>query len=327
MRKPFYVKRCQAYYVWQGKTQVRLSEDKAEAYEIWEGMKKNPPSASKPLVVLIDAYLDWVERFRSKATYDWYRNYLQSFAEHIGPKLKAVQLEPHHVTEWVAKNYSKQADNTVRAAIRSVQRACNWAVREGYLLKSPVASVEKPRQTRREVYIVPEQWEQMFALATDDHERDFLAFMRETGCRPQEIRVIEAKHLREGMVIFPPSEAKGKRKARVIYLTDAAKEIVDRLAKINGTGPVFRNRVGKPWTRNSIRCRFRKFKKKLGIPDLCSTVIRHVYITDALQNGVDPVSLAELVGHVDTGMISRHYSHIYKNHAFLKSQAEKAAKK
>jgi integrase len=289
-------------------------------------MQKTAPSSVQAAVVLFDAFLDWVQQFRSQGTYDWYHNYLQSFSEFLGPKVKLSDLKPHHVTQWISERYAKQKDNTIRAAIRSVQRACNWAVREGYIVKSPVASVEKPQQTRREVYLTPAQWEQMFKLATDDPERDLLSFLREAGCRPQEIRVIEAKHLMDGMVIFPPSEAKGKRRARVIHLTDKPREIVERLANLHPTGPIFRKRKGDPWTRNAIRCRFRKFKEKLGIPDLCSTVIRHVYITDALQNGVDPVSLAELVGHVDLSMIQRHYSHIYRNHEFLKQQAEKAAK-
>lgn len=323
MRKPFYMKKCRAWYVWHNGKQERLGTTEEEAYDKWESLKAEPVSGSVAVVRLLDAFLDWTQSRRAAETYNWYRTQLTSFSKHIGPSLTVCSLKPHHVTKWVQKEHARQSDNTIRGAIRAVQRAFNWAVREGHIRENPVRNVEKPAQKRRETYIEPKQWEEMLSLATDDPERDLLGFMRETGCRVQEIRKIEKRHLSGRMVMFPPSEGKKKR-PRVIYLTEAAYVIVQRLAEKYPTGPIFRNRKGEPWTRNAIRCRFRKFKKKLGIPDLCGTVIRHVYTTEALQNGVNPVALAELLGHRDVTTLSRNYAHLFRNADFLLNQAEKA---
>jgi hypothetical protein len=49
-----------------------------------------------------------------------------------------------------------------------------------------------------------------------------------TGARVQELRRFEAKHFRpeNNRLVLPPSQVKGKRSYRIIYLTECAKEIV-----------------------------------------------------------------------------------------------------
>lgn len=54
----------------------------------------------------------------------------------------------------------------------------------------------------------------------------------------------------------PPREAKGKKKARVVYLVEDAKAIVRSLVKSIPFGPLFRNTDGKPWTRFAVNCAF-----------------------------------------------------------------------
>ena len=81
----------------------------------------------------------------------------------------------------------------------------------------------------------------------DDAEfKDLLTAAWETGCRPQEVCRVEARHvdIANARWVFPISEAKGKRKARVVYLSDKALEITKRLLKEHPEGPIFRNRRG-----------------------------------------------------------------------------------
>ena len=141
--------------------------------------------------------------------------------------------------------------------------------------------------------------------------------------------MVERRHFDEEntRLVFSVNDSKGKQRNRVIYLNETALEIVKRLCKQHSSGPIYRNSRGEPWNRNSIRLRFRKFKTKLGIPDLCSTAIRHVFTTEALKNGVNPVALAELLGHTSTAMISRHYSHLFQNPDYLREQAKKATRR
>ena len=51
------------------------------------------------------------------------------------------------------------------------------------------------------------------------------------------------------MAVFPPSESKGKKHHRVLFLNDAALAIVKRRCEQYPTGMLFRNSCGNAWTK------------------------------------------------------------------------------
>lgn len=117
--------------------------------------------------------------------------------------------------------------------------------------------------------------------------------MWETGCRPLEARTMEAKHidLKTGLVIFPPSEAKGERHERVIDLTNKSTAICRERIKRYAKGPIMRNTRGNAWTKDAINGRFQRLEKKLG-RRACAYGIRHSYATQGLINGMDLLTLS-----------------------------------
>ena len=157
--------------------------------------------------------------------------------------LRVEDLKPFHLTGWLDKSYANAGNNYRRSAIRSVQRAFNWAVKEGYLEKSPVAHVQKPPYIPRDVLITSEQWQSLVSAleARGDRGRallELLTLLRETGCRPLEARTAEARHLdRIGRcLVFERSESKGHGgshtvERRVVPLTDAMFAVCERRAK------------------------------------------------------------------------------------------------
>jgi integrase len=183
---------------------------------------------------------------------------------------------------------------------------------------------DKPAKTRREVVYSSCDWSELRGLVIDREFGDLLDFMWETGCRPLEARTIEARHvdLENDLVLIPPSEAKGKKTERVIFLTAVSRGICKRLAEQWQSGPIMRNTKGTPWTKDSINCRFQRLKKKLGKP-VCAYGIRHSYATEGLKKGVDSLTLAQLMGHQDASMVARTYSHLARNPAYLREQARK----
>ncbi len=64
---------------------------------------------------------------------------------------------------------------------------------------------------------------------------------------------------------------------------------------------------------------------KLLAPRYSLYSLRHAFATLALERGVDSVAVATLLGHADTTMLSRVYSHIAQNPAFMAEQAKRAA--
>ena len=53
---------------------------------------------------------------------------------------------------------------------------------------------------------------------------------------------------------------------------------------------------------------------------------RKGFVTEALKNGVDTVTLAHLVGHADAGMISRVYGRVQQDPEYM-AEAARTAKK
>ena len=230
---------------------------------------------------VIEKYLAWCQQERAPRTYEWYTNHLQSFVETLpDPKTFPVDsLKPHHVDSWV-KSHPTWGAMHRRGGISAVQRAFSWAEKMGHLLKSPIRYIEKPAPKRREQVLTPTDFQTLLAQVKDHYFRDLLEFQWETGARPQETRIIEARHANfdRGRIEIPPAEAKGKKRWRFIYLTQRAEEIVRRLSLKHPDGPIFRNRNGQPWKADAFNCRFCRMKSKLGVkyahlnsPQLCHT--------------------------------------------------------
>lgn len=124
------------------------------------------------------------------------------------------------------------------------------------------------------------------------------------------------------IVFFPPSEAKGERTERVIYLTERAMEICREGIERFLEGPIMSNSKNNPWTKDAIGCRFKGIRKKLGRA-ANSYAIRHRYATNGLISGMDSLTLSQLMGHCDVSMLARNYKHLSKNPEYLKTQAKR----
>lgn len=313
-----------------GNTPVKIADADVspdEAHDLYcefhgdTGSEVEQPTPFLTVSFLIDEYLGWCKDNRSARTFEWYNDYLVKFHTFHGPKLRVAQLKPFHVTRWVNRDYKGQSESHRLNAIRSIFRVMNWAVKQGYIRLNPIAGIEKPAPSPRETYLTEEQFKQIRKEASDDAFRDFLDFTWETGCRPQEIRVLTAKHFDGEKFVLERKNSKGKRHNRIIYLNDKAKKLVNRLIRKHPKGAVFRNSHGAPWSRNAVICRFRRLKDKVGIPELCCTILRHSWATNALRNGLDTTTVSLLMGHLDPTTVQRNYQHLAQDHKYMQEAA------
>src|SRR5262249_3515686 len=258
-------------------------------------------------------------------TFDWHRHYLQSFCDRCG-HLKAGDLIPFHLTSWLDANKWKAAR---RHATGIVKRAFAWCTGQGLIATDPFEGVSVPRGGKRERVLTEDERKQILGAIRDQHFRDFVFAMQETGCRPGEVRKVTAADvdLDAGVwVLGRHKTAKKTRKPRVVYLTPAMVELSERPIAENPEGPIFRGPRGNtPYSRNAIRIRFRRLRKKL--PHLAGVVAysyRHTYCTDALVNGVGVAQVAELMGHAGTDMVTSVYSKLSDQVGHMRDAARKA---
>jgi integrase len=326
--QPFYRKQTQSWYVQIKGRQHSLGKDKdaalQEYYRLMAG--EAPVTCKTPAVQVIDQFLLWTQQNRAPATYDWYFHHCQGFAKFIGAKLTVADIKANHVTRWLEKSYQAAGPTHQNGACRAVSRAFNWARKQGLIQSNPIAGMERPAAEPREAYLKPEEWEKLIrSIRPDDPFADLLWFLRETGCRPHEARIVEARHWDKAnrRLVLERKNSKGKKRRRVIRLNERATEIVTRLALKRPEGELFRNKIGKPWAKGTVICRFSKLRKKLGFA-LFPYILRHTWCTDALLRGVDPLTVAIFLGHTDASMVMKVYSHLVQQDEFLSQKLKQA---
>jgi integrase len=331
--KPFFRPKKQRWYVQLDCKHVNLGPDENEAFrryhEIMAARKQPipivPPSDDPLLIEVLDAFLDWCMKHRELRTFESYQERIQSFLRSLQDKQLFVRdLRPFHLQNWV-DSHPAWNSGMKRGRMQGVQRALNWAVKQGRIDKSPIAFVEKPPPGKRENVVDFPTYQRMLTLTATQEFRDLLTVSWETGCRPQEIWRVERRHLDIAAKrwVFPQNESKGKRKIRIVYLTDTALAICVRLAAKHPAGPLFRNSDGAAWTRFAVSLVFGRMVKHLG-KKYALVDFRHSFTTRSLKAGVDPVTLSFLLGHADTSMLARTYAHLDQEIGHLREALDKS---
>lgn len=277
---------------------------------------------------VIRAFLTHSREEHSAETATWYRNLLTPFAELHG-KVRLTRLRKKHVRAWLAaKGYNPTSQNR---ALGALKRAFNWAVEEEHIPKNPIAHVRKPKSLTRDRTLTTEERDLILSSIKDAAFRRFVDAMTLTGCRPGEVARVTAADCdlaAELWILTKHKTAKKTGKPRVVYLCPEALALTRELATAHPAGPLFLNARGNPWTRNAVRIRFRRLRKRF--PQLKGVVAytyRSSFATDALEGGVPDASVAALLGHTGTATLHRFYNRLSGRVGHLKGAAEKATRR
>jgi integrase len=323
------------YYCWHNGRQRRLDANKTKATRMWAELigRREAPGEDMMVLSLLNLYLDWSEANHAKSTHGRVRASVLSFGKSLPPGLRINKLLSFHLTTWLDERYPKQpkddskpaSENTRHDIASDVLAVFNWAVRQKIILGSPLQGYTKPPKTPRVLYLSPEQMDDLFTRIEDHEFRDFLVVALRTGCRPQEVRVLEAKYVlfKEKVARIPKELAKGKRKERRVPLDDVVLAILKPLALKYPEGPLLRNTRGRPWTKDAVNCRFQRLKEKLPYR-ATAYAMRHTFINEALRNGASETALAKVCGHEDKTMILKVYGHANLHNDLLKETVKKA---
>lgn len=237
-------------------------------------------------------------------------------------------LRPFHITRWLDSRPG-WGQSTRRGAITAVKRALNWATDEGLIPANPLKAVKKPPVKRRDKVLTPEEQRAIASAPRDEAFRHFVLALRLTGCRPGEVASVTAAEVDLDAGTWTLRRHKSVKKTQrphVVYLPPELVELCRQLMALRPAGPLFLNSRGKPWSRNSIRCRFRRLRKKLNLDrGVTAYAYRHSYATAGLEAGVPLATMAELLGHADATMLNEHYNHLDQKAAHLREAARRAA--
>ena len=336
--QPWKRKSTGTWYVCLNGRQRCLGADKKQAYEEFRRLTQSGVTTNYTVRQVVQAYWAWAQQHHAATTLRRRKPVLDSFTTTIRPMMRADALRACHVQDWLdsiqyqaavkggkrgvrTTTEKRLGPTTVGEYITLIKGLMNWAVRMGYVYRNPIAAMPRPTARVRQEYVPAELWPRLLELSTDEPFRDYLFVMLSTGARATEMFTFEAQHLHSNRLILPIEKSKGRKRSRVVYVPDQALEIVRQYAERYPDGPLFRNANGKPWTRNAIRCRFRRLRQKLGMPGLVATTLRHSYTHHRLTSGQDSLTVAKLLGHVDTRMIAIRYGHLDANAEYMSAAA------
>jgi integrase len=356
--KPWYRKSKKAWYLQVARgVQKCLGKTRAEAdqaYRRWllEQGEPLPAPERKRLTVaeVAQEFLDHSKKNNDERTYDFYCYFIVPFVQRFGAA-PAATFPPLSFSKWLDDHAGWKGAR--RSAIIAVKRMFNWAVNDASLLaESPLKSVKKPPKQRRNRVLTAEERDYLYGLIRDEQFRQFVFAMLDTGCRPSEVMKVTAQNVSRDCTrwTFEEHKTDGQTgEARVVYLSPAMQELTRKLLEAYPEGPLFRSTrrregVRRPWTRNGIRCRFKRLREKVArlreletdpekrkkIPDLSgvtSYVLRHTYTTNALTSGLPVPVVSALLGHKSMKMVDEHYNHTDQATDVLKKAVSKAAQK
>ncbi len=289
-------------------------------------------ASADPLVIdLCNTFLAHHKAHSKPGTHEFYRRPVEAFLAWLPDQglagLKTSTIKKHHVESWLRQKYPKASQGYKHNILRAIKSPFRWAYDQELIDRLPLRSLKPGKATARDIDISPDQWQKIIDKVDDSDFLDILWTLRLTGCRPQELRLVEKRHFdaQQGAWVFPVEESKSGNvtgQKRVVLLEgDALRATQERCLRYP-EGPLFRNQDGEQWKRRPLAARFQRLATAVGFP-ITAYALRHAFATDKIVEGKDLITIAALMGHTDLKMLQKHYQKVNKRPEFLRAALRK----
>lgn len=249
-------------------------------------------------------------------------------------KTKIDRIESKDVegfVRWRLEQPSKKTGGTisresVNHELQIFKMIFNRLIESDIIGKSPARFIKRLPENERNFHVITPMEEKEYLLACPPPLQDVATIMIETGMRPKEVFTLKAEKVFFDKSYMQITDSKTPSSNRKIHFTPKVKSILERRAAKFPDGWLFPKRdvAGKD-RYTSMHFWHLPVVKKLKF-DFDLYDCRHTFATRAIENGVDLITLAALLGHKDTKMLSRyvHPSEEMKADAMRKMYLAKA---
>ena len=137
----------------------------------------------------------------------------------------------------------------------------------------------------------------------------FVEFLAWSGCRLGEARTITRADMSDQWLHVHGGEAGTKGgEPRLVPINPRLRAVIDRMGKLPDEGPIFDLKACRDALKNACL--------RLGLPHMRIHDLRHLFATQAIEAGVDFLTLAKWMGHKDRGiLIMKTYRHLRDDHS------------
>jgi integrase len=220
------------------------------------------------------------------------------------------------VTAWLAKHYADKSASYYNAALTVVRDALDLAVKDKIIIESPAASL-KYRKRKQPIRPTP-AFEQFLQIVADiraqrfnrdaEQSGDFVEFLGLAGLGQAEAAGIQRSDvdLEAGRIIIYRHKTDT---GFAIPIFPQLRPLVEKLCKRKKHDEHL-------FSINESRKALANACKRLGLPQFTHRSLRRMFITRAIERGVDVKVIAQWQGHKDGGkLILQTYSHVRPEHS------------
>jgi integrase len=238
--------------------------------------------------------------------------------DYFGGK-RLSQITPDNVTDFkfhrreeIIKKKQKPKEEinfaTVNRELALLRRVFNWyASQKRIKLDNPVSGIEFFREKQRTRVMTEEEEKRFF---TDGNPSPFLSnvvrFALYTGMRKSEILNLKREDVIMGelggcIVLKDTKNGESRKVVLTKELTEFLKQVINEVPE---SEYVFSRKNSKP--RADIKDSFNRICRAVGINDLRFHDLRHTFCTRMANEGVNPFTIMQIVGHKDTATAKRY---------------------
>ena len=252
---------------------------------------------------------------RSSSTVVAYKNDLIQFFDYLA---KAGKTDPTQVTRDDILQYmgylEKQKNfeyRTVARKMNSIKSFFRFLQKKGVIdyYSSPMLGIKIPAPQDDDIRYLTKMEYLALKEATRVDPRVHVIFetLVQTGLRVGELvrlRLEDVKRTSKGNMYFE-IRPYGNQPKRLVpipkelekLLEDYIKEYRPKVKEEEDSGYLFITRTGKPIAIRNVRSMLKRVMDELGIKDVTINDLRNTFIIYALKRGIDPLSVARVVGH------------------------------
>lgn len=254
-------------------------------------------------------------------------------------KLKLVDIERQNVKDLQAALSKKYSTTSVNGIVALIGHILNDAVNDRILTWNPAKGVKPLKRTEPEARdtnhraLTVEETKAFFKAAEGSWYYNLYRFLINSGCRCGEAGALKASDIRGDVVkiertitksangVYHIGEtAKTRKGQRDIPYTEGIRAAVEaqkaQNAVLFGSGPIkldsciFQSPRGTLLSVTVVNRDIRSICQKAGIEHFTAHAFRDTFATRAIESGMKPKTLQEILGHANIGVTMNLYAHV-----------------
>ena len=244
------------------------------------------------------------------------RAYATLIRNHINPALggflinEVTRADVAALHIKISESAPYQANRALAVMSKLFNTAEDWGLREEGT--NPTRRIKKNREVEKKRYLSDEEQMRLGRVLNecleDSSETVFVVsaimLLMLTGCRRNEITTLKWEYVTYTHLDLPDSKT-GRRR---IPLPREAYDILTSLPQSEGNPYVIQG-ITDDGHLTDLERPWRRIREKAGINDVRLHDLRHTYASVAMQNGIDPFTLKEIMGHRNLQTTLR-YAHL-----------------